>query len=1006
MNKILLEYIIRLFSIISNIYSSVPYTNVKDFISSILKKEFGNEAVKDFIIQFESNYKKYKEVKVEKKQSLNEILLQLTREVSDKLPQWERFVILIRLLLFNKFLLRYPFHQTHSQVRLSDLLKDIANELNIDNNEYANCKSFIEQKLYNLQNKENLLLLCERKPFDIDINFLEKENFNGQLYFLVVKSVNLILFYYKGNENIQYNDQIIFPENIYILPKGASIKGENIEPVYYNQILRKFLSEETIQLIFEAKNIDFRFKNSKNGIHDLNATIKSGQLIGVIGRSGVGKSTLLSLLNGTMIPQKGEVTINNFDIVKDQDKLEGLIGYIPQDDLLVEELSVFKNLYLNAKLCFGDLTGKEIEEKVVRLLKDLDLYDVKDLKVGTPLNKFISGGQRKRLNIALELIREPYILFADEPTSGLSSSDSEDIMQLFSEQTIKGRIVVMNIHQPSSDTFKSFDKILLLDKEGYPVYFGNPIESIPYFNSLAESFVTVADSCQKCGNINPESIFKILEERKVNKKGEFVSFRKVNPEEWHENYKQQIEELHFKENIERKIPEISFKRPNVFKQFFIFSERNFLSKFANKQYVLLAFLITPILALILSLLTKHTSSDFDHYLLFGNENLPAYLFMGVIVALFVGLIISAEDIYRDRKILKREAFLRLNKLSYLKSKLLFLFLLSAIQSFLFVIIGNWILAINGMIFYFWIILFSTFCFANIVGLLISSLFNSIVVIYILVPLFIVPQILLSGTMVQYDKLNEKVINDKYVPLVGDIMASRWAYEALVVAQFSKNKYREKYFGLDKQDSYARFNVLFLIPELKDAKDNLYEGIKNNTIHDYTSDFKFLKTELKKLSFYSPFPDLKTILNKEINQVAISDVQNIEKYLNDLNSKSIELVNTISYKKDSITHELIDNLGSIDAYNEFKNRNSNKSINELVLKRQTFKPFIKKDNMIIRKIEPVYHIPDSQTGRAQLFASQKRIGSSLIDTVTFNIAILWIMTTIFCIFLIGIFYRKF
>ena len=1002
MNKILIEYIIRLFSIISNIYSSVPSTNVKDFISSILKKEFGKEAVKDFVSQFESNYLKYKEVKSENKEPLKNILLKLTREVNDKLPQRERFVILIRLLLFNKFLLRYPFHKSESQIRLSDLLKEIAFELNIDDNEYKNCKSFVEEKLYNLKEKENLLLLCEKKPFNIEISFFEKDGFNGQLYFLIIKSIKLIIFYYKGKENIQFNNQIIFPENIYILPKGASIKGEHIEPIYYNQILRHFLSEETVQLLFEAKDVDFRFKNSKNGIHDLKATIKSGQMIGIIGRSGVGKSTLLSLLNGTLLPQKGQVTINNFDIIRDQNKLEGLIGYIPQDDLLVEELSVFKNLYLNAKLCFGDLTSEQIEEKVIRLLRDLDLYDVRDLRVGTPLNKFISGGQRKRLNIALELIREPYILFADEPTSGLSSSDSEEIMQLFAEQTIKGRIVVMNIHQPSSDTFKSFDKILMLDKEGYPVYFGNPVESIPYFNTLAESFVTVADSCQTCGNINPESIFKILEERKVNKKGEFVSFRKVKPEEWHQHYQEQIKSIKESVDIKKEIPQITFNRPNFLKQFLIFSERNLLSKFANKQYVLLAFLITPLLAIILSLLCKHTSSDFDHYVLFGNENLPAYLFMAVIVALFVGLIISAEDIYRDRKILKREAFLKLNKVSYLKSKILFLFILSAIQAFLFVILGNLILGIKGMIFYYWIILFSTFCFANIVGLLISSLFNSIVVIYILVPLFIVPQILLSGTMVEYDKLNSKVISDEYVPFVGDIMASRWAYEAIVVSQFCKNKYQKKYFKYDQQDSYARFNVLFLIPELKDAVDALRDGLRDGNIEELEDHYKLLIYEMKKIN-YGSFPDLKKL---RFEDLSIEIINSIEDYLSQLNSELIEIVNNISYEKDSITHALISHLGDIENYNDFKNKNSNKSINELVLKRQTFKPFIKNNNKIIRKIEPIYHVPGSKIGRSHFFASEKKIGSLTINTIGFNIVVLWFMTLIFCIFLIILFYKKF
>jgi len=1003
MNKILIEYIIRLFSIISNIYSAIPRANVKDFISAFLKKEFSHDAVKEFLLQFDENYNKYQKVKLESNESLSDILIKLTREVNDKLPKWERFVLLIRLLLFNKFLLRYPFHKADNRIRLSDLLKEISDELNIDEKEFENCKSFVEEKLYNLKDKQDLLLLCEKKPFNIDINIFEKQGFKGQLFFLIVKSINLIIFYYKGDQNFTLNNQIIFPENIYVFPAGSSIKGDNIEPIFYNQILRKFLSEDLAHLSFQANDIDFRFKNSKNGIHDLNVSIESGQLVGVIGRSGVGKSTLLSLLNGSMIPQKGTVTINSFDIVKDKNKLEGIIGYIPQDDLLVEELSVFKNLYLNAKLCFGDLTNEEIKFKVEQLLKDLDLYDVRELRVGTPLNKFISGGQRKRLNIALELIREPYILFADEPTSGLSSSDSEEIMHLFSEQTINGRIVVMNIHQPSSEAFKSFDKILLLDKEGYPVYFGNPVESIPYFNKLGESFVTVADSCQKCGNVNPESIFKILEERKVNKKGEFVAYRKVNPAEWHEHYKVQLTELKNEKSVENKIPDITFKRPNVLKQFLIFSERNFLSKFANKQYVLLAFLITPLLSVILSFLCKHSSADFDHYVLFGNENIPAYLFMGVIVALFVGLIISAEDIYRDRKILKREAFLRLNKLSYLKSKILFLFILSAIQSFLFVLLGNWILKIEGMIFYYWIILFSTFSFANIIGLLISSMFNSIVVIYILVPLFIVPQILLSGTMVQYDKLNTKVVNNEFVPVVGDIMASRWAYEALVVAQFKNNKFQKKYFDYDKKDSYARFNVLFLIPELKEAKDDLYAAIKKGIISEEEDKYELLIRELKKLSNINPFDELQDFT---FQKLTFSDLHLIEDYLNNLNSKFINTISDISYQKDSITHSIINELGDIASYNKFKNDNSVKSLSDLVLKRQSFKPFVNIENKIIRKIEPIYYIPDSKLGRAHFFASEKKIGSVHIDTIAFNITILWLMTLIFCILLIILFYKKF
>ena len=127
MNKIVIEYIIRLFSIISSIYISVPVANVKDFISSFLKKEFPHDIVRDFLKQFDENFKKYTKIKEDSldQDFLNDMLLDMTREVNDKLPKRERFEILINLLLFNKFLLRYPFHQK-GNIRLSDLMKWIS----------------------------------------------------------------------------------------------------------------------------------------------------------------------------------------------------------------------------------------------------------------------------------------------------------------------------------------------------------------------------------------------------------------------------------------------------------------------------------------------------------------------------------------------------------------------------------------------------------------------------------------------------------------------------------------------------------------------------------------------------------------------------------------------------------------------------------------------------------------------------------------------------------------
>ena len=203
-----------------------------------------------------------------------------------------------------------------------------------------------------------------------------------------------------------------------------------------------------------------------------------------MGGSGAGKSTLLNVLNGNNAPSKGQVLINGIDIHKSKDEIEGVIGYVSQDDLLIEELTVFENLFYNAKLCFDGFSDSEISELVLKLLNSLGLAETKDLKVGSPLEKTISGGQRKRLNIGLELIREPSVLFVDEPTSGLSSRDSENIMDLLKELALKGKVVFVVIHQPSSDIFKMFDKLMILDLGGYPIYYGNPVDAVIYFKTL------------------------------------------------------------------------------------------------------------------------------------------------------------------------------------------------------------------------------------------------------------------------------------------------------------------------------------------------------------------------------------------------------------------------------------------------------------------------------------------------------------------------------------------
>jgi len=604
--------------------------------------------------------------------------------------------------------------------------------------------------------------------------------------------------------------------------------------------------------------------------------MKSGEMIGMLGRSGAGKSTLLNLLNGNLKPSKGSIQINSLDLNTAHDKLVGIIGYVPQDDLLIEELSVFRNLYINAQLCFSNLTSIELTQKVNNLLIELNLFEARDLKVGSALNKYISGGQRKKLNIALELIREPWVLYADEPTSGLSSSDSEEIMQLLSELAISGRIVFVNVHQPSSDIFKLFDKVLVLDNDGYAAYYGNPVDSIAYFHTQNNSQLSITDKCDVCGNLNTESIFRALEAKQVNDLGEYSNEREKSPEQWHALFIKTIIPNH--DIVKGQLPENRLILPGSLNQFKIFFHRNLLAKIANRSYVALALTISPVLAIILAFLCKSgIDPDTKQYAFGENENISAFLFMSVIVSLFVGLIISAEEIIKDRRILVRESFLRLSKSSYIYSKVSYLFALSAIQTFLFVFISNNILEMHGMLGRFWIILFSASCFANLLGLLISSVFNSVVVIYILVPLLIVPQILLSGVVVNFEKLNEKVSYGKFVPLVGDIMVSRWAFEALLVSQFRYNEFQSHFFEIEKQMSNVQFDYLFIIPELKDAISSLrYQpGAEANV-----TKINFIRNELLELNDHTPNLSLPAFADgKALNSYLVA----IDKYLDKLNN---------------------------------------------------------------------------------------------------------------------------
>lgn len=827
---------------------------------------------------------------------------------------------------------------------------------------------------------------------------IQRKHLNGLIAVLYVEQAELYFIKYLGGSDVYLNGVPVKSGRISVLAVGSMLRWEKDEPVYYGDLLNKFKKfGQYPRLTLEGRSLSYTFKNGKLGLRDISLWEESGNLVALMGGSGAGKSTLLHVLNGSDRPSQGQVLINGIDIHQEPEKIEGVIGFVPQDDLLIEDLTVYQNLYYAAKLCFGHKTEAEIDTLVTKVLEDLGLAETRDLKVGSPLRKTISGGQRKRLNIGLELLREPAVLFCDEPTSGLSSRDSENIIDLLKELSLKGKLVFAVIHQPSSDIFKMFDKLLILDYGGYQIYYGNPVDAIVYFKKSINLVNSDEGECHECGNVNPEQIFNIIETKVINEYGHFTNERKISSLQWNTMFRKNYKAFAAEPSSE--IPHSTLNIPPRLKQAHLFSMRDLQAKIHNQQYMIINLLEAPLLAFILAFIVRYYNTDdnlLNGYVFSKNPNLPAYLFMSVIVSLFMGLTVSAEEIIRDRKILKREAFLHLSRSSYVFSKISILFMLAAVQTIMFVLVGNFILEIKGMFFYHWFILFTAACFANLLGLNISSAFNSAVTIYILIPLLLIPQLILSGVVVKFDKLNPAIGNPATVPVVGDLMASRWAFEAAMVAQFKENQYEREFYLYDKVLAGSDYKKIYFIPEIETRLQyclNNFRSSNPDSKEKVEHNLSLIKHEVSK-ELEDTGQTLKQMDDLSLNKFDSSTYEAISGYLENLKKYYVNRYNSVDQKKEKKIFELTNTPENQSKFNLFREKYHNETIAELVKNLTETHRIIEQDGKLIQKIYPIYKDPDPEHAvdfDAQFYMPAKHFLNQNIDTFYFNTGVIWSMT---------------
>ena len=1002
MRESVLLALIHIFAIVSTVNPVGITSRGKKILRSYLRRYLNRELEEEYYALFENNLEFYsRELKNLDSSELADENSLISFQITNTCRQIKKGLFLEERMNVFLQLLEFAFEDGDINYQEKIIVDIVAKTFNISKKEYDNAYTFMMGRSLDEMSVDSVLII-EGEEKDGEYNIRDKyENYDlwrhltikgleGYIVVLYFESTGALLFIYDGPLTLYFKGRDIIAFRPYLLERGVNIKGQGIEPIYYSKIFKQFvLNKITDKVIFEGHNLEYHFKNSKNGVQEYNFKVESGNMVAIMGGSGVGKTTMLNLLHGKIKPTKGIIYINGHDIHGEGTDIKGLIGYVPQDDMLIEELTVYQNLYFNARLCFGNFSEEQLKGSVDKVLNDLDLYEIKDLQVGDLLNKKVSGGQRKRLNIGLELMREPRVLFVDEPTSGLSSFDSENVMNLLKKQALNGKLVFAIIHQPSSDILKMFDRLWLLDKGGHMIYDGDPVEALVYFKTETSQANAAESECPNCGNIETDQLLQIIEVKVIDNTGMPNKERQVSPEEWYSRYRKKMMPILKEQPDEIEVTKGNFNVPSRKNQVRTFIKRNLTRKFADKQYMSINLLEAPLLALILGYISMYY--DDGVYLFATNKNYPVFLFMSVVVAMFIGLTVSAEEIFRDRKILEREKFLNLSRLSYLTSKLNYLFLISAVQSLSFVLVANFLLGVRGTILLHWAILFSTACCGNLIGLNISAGMKSAVSIYILIPFILVPQLLLGGAMIKFDDLHRSVSKMEYVPFIGDMMPIRWSYEALSVGQFRDNKYEKHFFEYEMGASQNDWYASFLIPTLEVYVDEcLYVGKQEEYSDNVRSNLARLNFHIPKLSSLSNMETGDWIANLNYESFDSITASATKEYLGTLKSYFRQDGKRYTAQRDSVYEVLVASMGN-DALVELKEKNYNEQLATILLNRLSVSRIYEADDKLIQKSSPVFMVPTSRNGRTHFFAPYKQLAFLKIDTVWFNLIMLWFMT---------------
>jgi len=479
----------------------------------------------------------------------------------------------------------------------------------------------------------------------------------------------------------------------------------------------------TREVAIRAERILKQFDNGVIGLQECSFEIPAKTLLAVMGPSGCGKSTLLKALNGDDPSSSGRVFISGLELNENYDYLKTQIGYVPQDDIVHRELTVEQSLYYAAKLRLEYSDKNSIKNKIEQVLKDLNIVHIRHNLVGK-----ISGGQRKRVSIAVEILTDPLILFLDEPTSPLDPQTIEEFLEILRNLANKGTTVIMVTHKPEDLNY--MDAVIFMAEGGHKVYQGDTNSYLNYF--------------------------KVNDTIKV-----YSQLAMPNSKKWIKDHKHTDSELDQK-TTPKEI--IKSQNSNFLYQLWWLTARYFKIKFNDRMNTLVMVGQAPIIAGLICLIFEDITA--------------AVPFLMAVSAVWFGANNAAREIVGEAPIYKRERMFNQGILAYIFSKFLVLGTFAAIQSALFITIISlnfansdpiWLHPFPGLLWMLYVSLAAT-----MMGLFLSAIVNTTEKVMTLVPIALIPQIMLAGVISK--------ISSTSVELLSYLTLSRWGNEGFCNVQ--------------------------------------------------------------------------------------------------------------------------------------------------------------------------------------------------------------------------------